>query len=122
MPYVIPTANQLQTRFPAFAAVDDAYIDLIILEASRSVDESWLEDDYQNAIMYLAAHIMFSEGVTGDIDPATTGAIVSDKLGDASTTYANHTTSSSSSDYGTTIYGRGYLRLLRLNHPAVAVI
>jgi hypothetical protein len=66
--------------------------------------------------------MMFSEGVTGDIDITTTGPIVSDKLGDASTTYANFATSSSSSDYGTTIYGRGYLRLLRLNHPAVAVV
>ena len=122
MPYVIPTAAQLKARFPVFDALDDSYADLIIAEASRSVDTSWLEGDYQNAIIHLAAHMMFSEGATGDIDPATTGAIVSDKLGDASTTYANHATSSSSSDYGTTIYGRGYLRLLRLNHPAVAVI
>ena len=57
MPYELPTSDMFTTRFPIFADADSDLIDMLILEASGSVDQSWREEDYQPAIMYLAAHL-----------------------------------------------------------------
>lgn len=119
MPYTTPTADELQARHTKFASVADATIDAYITEANRTVDETWLEDDYQPAIMYLAAHLMVMEGVLGGkVD--TAGLITSRKLGDASVTYGKAMADNLNiSDYGATAYGRRYQDLLRRNHPAV---
>ena len=50
MPYSVPTAASLKTRFPIFATVADATVTACITDASRFVDTSWLEDDYQQKI------------------------------------------------------------------------
>lgn len=115
MPYEKPTAAQLKARHPAFSELADPYIDAVIADANRFVDETWCEPDYQPAIMFLAAHMLVCEGALGgDVD--TPGPVVSDKLGDAAVTYANAVDSSKSvSDYSSTAYGRRYLELLRVN-------
>lgn len=118
MPYVVPTPAQFKIRFPAFAAVADATVQALLTEAARNVDESWFEKDYQPAIMYLAAHYLKLEGVLGD-DVNVTGPITSERLGDASVTYANAQTGVMMTQYGTTLYGRRYYELLRVNQPAV---
>lgn len=121
MPYTLPTANELQTRYPAFATTADGTIDLAITDAARFVDETWLEDDYQPAIMALAAHNLTMEGALGG-SVQNGGAITSEKLGDASTSYGNAIDASKSvSDWGQTTFGRAFLRLLRVNQPGVMV-
>lgn len=67
MPYTLPTATELKTRYPKFAAVADATVTAVILDASRSVDQSWFEEDYQPAIMALAAHMLVLEGLGADV-------------------------------------------------------
>ncbi len=121
MPYTLPTSTEFIARFPAFAAVDDGYIDLMIGEAARNVDDSWAELDYQPAIMFLAAHNMVEEGILGrDIDAS--GAITSSKLGDAQDSYASPVNSDSSSIYGSTVYGRRFAQLQRVNVQAVVLL
>ena len=122
MPYTVPTATQFRSRFPRFAAVDSDCIEANIADAARNVDETWFEDDYQPAIMFLAAHLLVMEGALGGaID--TPGLITSEKLGDASVTYGNAVADSKNiSDYGSTNYGRRYQELLRKNVPAVLVV
>lgn len=66
MPYTTPTATQLKQRYPKFAAVLDATVDAVIADAMRSVDNTWVEGDYQPAIMALAAHMMVLEGLGQD--------------------------------------------------------
>lgn len=70
MAYVIPTAPDLINRYPAFAAVAPATIDLYISEAARDgVDTSWREQTYAPAILALAAHNMalLGIGAHGDV-------------------------------------------------------
>lgn len=66
MPYTTPTATQLKARYPKFASVADATVDAVIADALRSVDNTWVEGDYQPAIMALAAHMMVLEGLGQD--------------------------------------------------------
>jgi hypothetical protein len=58
MAYIVPTADDLKSRFPEFADVADATIDPFIQAALLWVDESWFERDYPYAIIYLAAHYL----------------------------------------------------------------
>lgn len=121
MPYTLPTANELQARYPAFATTADGTVDTAIAEAARFVDESWFEDDYQPAIMALAAHNMTMEGALGGT-VQNGGAITSEKLGDASTSYGNAISDSKTvSDWSQTVFGRKFLLLLRVNQGGAAV-
>ena len=110
MAYVIPTANELQTKYPAFAAVADATIDVYIADAQ--VDETWLEADYAPAIMAWAAWSMTDAGIG-------TGGEIAGYIGSGVTKLKSGTLdvsfSDSASGYETNIYGRTYLMLLRKN-------
>lgn len=129
MPYTLPTAAQFKARFPAFADdYQDSYVDLVLLEASASVDQSWVEADYQPAIMYLAAHLIAtdasgasSEG--GEIDEGGEG-IASESFGPLSVSYFREgsSASKSTSGYEATEYGRRFLALLKRNKPAIVAI
>lgn len=116
MPYTTPTASDLTTRHPAFASLDSDYIDAVIAEAARFVDSSWFEDDYQPAIMHLAAHMLISEGA---LEGSVKGILASEAMGDASASYDN-SNAAVASDYNSTSYGRAYMRLLRVNKGGVA--
>lgn len=123
MAYEAPTAADLKARYPAFAAVADATLEALIADANRFVDSSWIEDDYAPAIMALAAHMGVMEGVLGAGSGVSAGGVVltSEKLGDASQSYAvgASATNDSGNDYNATAYGRTFARLLRVNQPPV---
>lgn len=121
MPYTAPTAAQIKARYPAFADVDDALIDAVIVDASRNVDETWCEADYQPAIMALTAHMLVEEGATGrDVEFA--GAITSSKLGDAQDSYSGLTPSQMSGEFNSTSYGRKFMQLRALNCQGVQLL
>jgi hypothetical protein len=123
MAYVVPDSSDFKARFPAFASYDDTYIDLVIEEAALSVNETWIETDYQPAILYLTAHLITTEaggpgGVAGQ-----SGPVQSESFGPISKSYAVAKGASGNvSLYSSTEYGRRYLTLLKRNFPAVAVI
>lgn len=117
MAYTVPTADDFRTRFPRFAAVADAPIDALIAEASAHVDDSWLEQDYATAILYLVAHLYQQEqGVA-----ASRGTIVSESFGPMSTSYAP-TIPTGGLNFGATEYGRRFQELQSRNFPAVLVV
>lgn len=123
MAYILPTAADLKARIPAFAEVDDALITFAITDAARSVDNTWTEGDYATAIIYLAAHNMVGEGVFGrETDIAS--SVTSSKLGDAQDSYGSLASAGADGygEYGTTIYGVRYMRLLYLNVAGVALL
>lgn len=122
MPYILPTALDFKARFaPAFDALSDSYINSMIAEAARNVDECWSEEDYQPAIMYLTAHNISEEQSLGGIYGAP-GMKTSEKLGDAQDTYASNGSIDGLGIYGGTIYGRRFAQLQRVNVPAVALL
>lgn len=121
MPYDIPTASDLKARYPEFDSVSDSIVTELISEASRFVDSSWFEADYQPAIMALAAHLLIEDGFTGR-DTQAAGAITSSKLGDAQDSYAGLNAQESAGEYSSTSYGRKYMRLRAVNCQGVVVL
>lgn len=119
MAYELPTANQFKDRFqnPVFNDLSNPYISALIQEASRFVDDSWFEEDYQTAILFLAAHNALSELTANAV-----GGIVSESLGDSSVSYATLTNSSNNDYYKTTRYGMSFLNLFNANQPKVLLI
>ena len=133
MPYTVPTVSQFRTKFPTFAGVADATVQDAIDEASASVDLSWIEADYQPAILYLAAHILTITGAhfdalgTGAIGGVIAAGQVSEaKVGDAMVKLGGASGSGGSgnaaSGLSSTPYGQRYLDLLRRNQPAIALV
>lgn len=134
MPYTKPTAAEFKAKFPTFAAVGDPTIDLAITEASASVDTSWVEADYQPAVMYLAAHIMTIDGVVlagSDLGSAAgvinAGLVSEMKVGDVSVKLggaagAGGGAGGSMTGLRATGYGLRYLELLRRNRSPVYVV
>lgn len=59
MPYTTPTLQDFRDRFPALAAVPDARVEYW-LARPEPVTTSWIEADYQPAILELTAHNLVS--------------------------------------------------------------
>jgi hypothetical protein len=117
----VSSAN-MKLRFPEFATTPDAQIEFAIEEASRSIDTSWIEKDRLTAWMYLAAHYLMAlkqAGVSG-----TGQEIASERFADFSVTYRQQGTEKSGDldDFSSTLYGRRFLKLNKLSHPAIAVV
>lgn len=102
-----PTYVEFIARFPNFSDATQAQIEAIITEATSTVDESWRVEDQKKAIMYLVAHMLQIEA-----EQIEGGAISSESFGPISVTYARNTNESS---IGSTVYGRYWLALARLN-------
>lgn len=128
-----PTAAQLKTRYPEFTPVADLTVDAIIAEVSPMVDDGWFEADRVPGVLALAAHQLFTEGYParsgeggGTIDP-TGRVVLGRKVGDVQVTYGRTDAQrseggSSLSTYSTSVYGKTWLRLLKLNVPAVGLV
>lgn len=111
MAYIVPTAADLKARYPAFAAVSDATIDVWLEDAQRTVKPTWLEDDYRPGIMSLAAHNMAEQSViTGGQSLA---GVTSFKSSQFSITLSDQ--AASATGYAATIYGREFRILLARN-------
>lgn len=129
MAYTEPTPETFKARYPEFAPVNDALIQLVLNEAVGEVGETWMDRDRARAQMLLVAHRLTLEGEpdrtnTGS-GAAGIGAIKRDKVGDSETEFFGPTGSSSDatgSGLSLTAYGREYLALLRKNFAAVAVV
>lgn len=130
MAYVPPTSADLKARFSEFAAVPDTLVNLILAEAQAQVGETWLERDRKPATLYLAAHLLAMEGEPGRSAGGTSGGVTGPmkrrKVGDVETEFAGFGVSgggaATDAGYEMTAYGGQFLRLLRLNFPAVAVV
>lgn len=123
MAYVAPTPTSFKARFPEFSALGNDYVALILVEAARSTDATWInQDDRAAAEMYLAAHMMAVEGRLIDATSGggvnITGAVKRRKVGDVETEFAGTSVGGGgdgTSPYSTTSYGRQWLSLLKRN-------
>lgn len=127
MAWVAPTVPQFKIRFPAFASVADATVQAVLDEAVGQVGETWIEASRTPAVLQLTAHLLASQGLglgAGGSGAAIVGTIKRRKVGDVETEFAGTGTIGSGAlgMYGSTAYGREYLRLMRMNFPAVAVV
>jgi hypothetical protein len=128
MPYTTPSLAQFRARFPVFEDAEDPLIEALLAEAAGQIDTSWREVDYQPAIMYLAAHLLATdnsaEGEEVEVG-GSTGGIASESWGSMSVSYdtsAKSATAASSSEWGSTEYGRRFYSLLKKNKPGIVAI
>lgn len=128
MAYIPPTYAEFIARFPIFDNVikwPQAVVELVIVEATNNLDNSWIEKDYKPAIMYQVGHLLATDnseaGTDPDVGPPT--YISGESFSGMSLSYAKLAagTLGQSEMWGTTVYGRRYLDLLRKNKPPVVV-
>lgn len=122
MSYDVPTVADFRARFPEIDATD-AVIQTAIDDAADMVDTTWLEKDFQKAILFLAAHYVTigAAEVAGTIGDEQT--IASESFGPISVSYQKtEGGASDGSSFGTTGYGRRYLELLKLNFPGMLAV
>jgi Protein of unknown function (DUF4054) len=91
MPYTVPTVAEFETKFPAIVATPEA-IQMWLDTAAMMVDNTWYINDYQPAILFLAAHYLTTAlaleaaaalgggaggggGSTGSTDTASAGPV-----------------------------------------------
>lgn len=128
MAWTAPTVAEFKTRFPVFASVPDATIQMLLDEAVGDVGETWAERDRTSAILYLSAHLLASEGAgvlgPGGSGAAITGAVKRRKVGDTETEFmgTGGIKDGPLGAYFSTLYGRRYMELMRRNFPAVRVV
>lgn len=115
MPYESPTPEDLQARYPAFAAVAEETIQLWLTDAERFVNDTWIETDYQPALMSHAAHSMALLGIgTASAAAAIPAGVTRFKSGQVDVSISDGAANQSAKGgYSSTVYGREFLRLSR---------
>jgi hypothetical protein len=119
MPFVPPTPAEFKARYPEFDALVNARIEGVLDEVVLDVGEDWPEEFRKPAMMALTGHLLAQEGALRSDQTAggsTASQVVSVKVGDVSTNFADVSTGdgSASGIYETTAYGRRFLDLKRL--------
>lgn len=149
MAYTAPTVDDIKRKFPAFLGVADDVVSIFLDEAIDHVGPLWIDKDRKNAQMYYCAHLLSAQGfanstvvidssgsiVAEESTPIIGQRIVMHKVGDTTVqfeaTSAGQMASNASGspggsngqlDLSQTIYGQVFLRLQRLNHPAIGVV
>ena len=102
------TAAQFKARIHEFAASSDASVDAFLAEAARRINAAAWSAKADDGLIQLTAHLMKVAALGSG---AAVGAVVSEKVGAVSRSYAAPT--DVDTDYATTAYGRAYLSLLR---------
>lgn len=115
MSYDVPTTDEFSTKFPELGDAEYSQVAALIAEAARYVDDSWREADYQDAILYLAAHWLLSSA-----SPDQSGAIQSESFGPISVSYA--TVATDDTALLATHYGHRFVELRHGNFPRVMVV
>lgn len=104
------TPADIKLRFPEFAAIDDALIQLFIDDATATVNAKCPNSDLM--ISYLTAHLLAGSILTSAGDNVPIKSIASEAVGDVSRSYSGTTSTSSNDNFYTgTAYGVRYLDL-----------
>lgn len=128
MSYVKPTVAQFKARFRELADTPDVTLQMFLDEADGEVGATWADKDRATAVLYLAAHLLTSQGAAGASSggggAASAGAIKRRKVGDVETEYfgpSDTVSTGSGKGFQATAYGKRFYDLLRRNFPGVAV-
>lgn len=131
MSHTAPTVAQFKARFGAvFLTVDDATVLAAITRGLRMVDTTWTDGDYTEGAMLYAAHWLTLSGIGASADAGNNSGDASgfSEIRSGQLTLKRKSAADQGGNDGTldgsTVYGRQYLALMRLNrggHAGVAV-
>lgn len=116
--YIVPTADDIFTRFTALDSTKEETVTLMIAEAVDQVSTGWRAKDYTLAIMLLVAHWLTNE--SGDTVDRP-GVISSESFGPMSRSFSSGGSGRSITDMDGTEYGRRFVSLRRKNFPGPLV-
>ncbi|GGO96550.1 DUF4054 domain-containing protein [Stakelama pacifica] len=126
MAYVAPTPADLKTRYPAFADVPDATVQLWLTDATRFTVGWPIEDDRALGEITYAAHMMVRSGAltTGTGAIASLPGVTNFKSGTFSASFSDEAVKASvKGGYQSTEYGQQFEMLQRRNlGPGVRII
>jgi len=121
---IVPDVNSIKLKFPEFASVAPAAIELAIEEAVVCCGGGdWINDANQTlALMYYTAHLLEVQRVRAQ--SAGGQLIKSERIGELAMTYEvpQQPTLTDVTDLNSTTYGVRYLGLVARNIPAVLVV
>lgn len=111
-----PTSSEIKQRYPAFASVPDATIQMAVGDALPWFDEIRWGDFYAQGVAAFVAHMLAQDQASAKSSSAgSAGPVAMKKVGDVQVQYAIPTFSKATdSFYASTPYGQRYLQLRRL--------
>lgn len=108
------THGDLIARFPEMAEANLTAAQAVLSEVHERVGDHWPEGMRARAQLYLAAHLLASEGgATRSASGATVGAVVRRKEGDVEVQFGDAGGESGGRGIGSTTYGQEFKRLER---------
>lgn len=114
------SAVAVKMMFPGLSSTPDGAVEYAIREAGRSVDDSWLPEDQNLAVLYLSAHILTVR--TQEDESGTGQRVSSETIGPISVRYEPAgDLPMDEGDLEATSYGRRFLQLARRNFPPILV-
>jgi hypothetical protein len=138
---VPPTADEFLLRYPAFADADTERVQLVLDEAASHVSEDWIPEHQVQAIMVLAAHLLYvdaslqvsiEQGIGSSDSTATAGPISLKSIGPLTLRYGTPGGSSSQGmttsatvgglELETSPYGQRFTVLAQMSFPSVLVV
>src|SRR6185295_7053361 len=91
----LPSVDDFRERFPEFETTSDEAIELAIDDAGDEISEEiWMEKDYSNGVLFLAAHFLVA-GTTQAGATTEGGYVRSESIGRISTSYGDQVMSAS---------------------------
>lgn len=126
MAYVDPTPAQIKARWPQFAAVPDATIQVWINTAKQTIDHTWCEDSYTYAVELLTAHYLVMNGLGTGAEAEANAAGMSGfstiKSGQLTLTRGSASWADGvEAPWNTTPFGAEFYWIMRRCKPAIAV-
>lgn len=112
-----------KVRFPEFASVDDARIQLFIDDAVIVLNESYWGEKYNLGLYYLTAHYLVLSEATEAGSSSSVGPVSGRAVDGTSISYAQMTPANEANALlASTIYGQRYLALRKtLGVPASVI-
>lgn len=125
MAYTEPTPADLKARYPAFADVDDATVQVYLDDTVTSVDGSWREADYIPAKVAKAAHEMALLGIgkRSEAEGWAASGLTRLKSGNLDVAFSDaKVAKASGGTLDATPYGQAYKRILKRNKGGPRVV
>lgn len=118
MAYTVPTASDLQARFPAFADTPTAAIEGALDEAAAMVGDEWItQGDFTLGRLLYAAHVLTLDGhgtgAEAEVYASGAGGFSRIKTGDA--TLDRHTPEEGWGVLAATTFGQRFIDVARRN-------
>lgn len=121
------SVDNFKLRYPEFKGKDNTLVQMILDEASLSIDKRIYHKKYEAALFALTAHLIYLNSIAnGEVAGGSISGmqqVTSEKAGELQLSYSARTSTGNAidDDYMSTIYGQTYIRLRDEVKPKIGV-